>query len=44
MVSLHEINQGDDNVGSGLLMYPVLMASDILLYQVDVNIFSETRY
>lgn len=27
---------GDENVGSGLLMYPVLMASDILLYQCDL--------
>ena len=26
--------QGDENVGVGLLTYPVLMASDILLYQV----------
>ncbi|KAH6556783.1 hypothetical protein KP509_1Z156000 [Ceratopteris richardii] len=27
---------GDENVGSGLLTYPVLMASDILLYQCDL--------
>ncbi|RZC81722.1 hypothetical protein C5167_044304 [Papaver somniferum] len=26
---------GDENVGAGLLTYPVLMASDILLYQSD---------
>lgn len=27
--------QGDENVGVALLTYPVLMASDILLYQVN---------
>lgn len=27
---------GDENVGTGLLTYPVLMASDILLYQCDL--------
>lgn len=27
--------QGDENVGVALLTYPVLMASDILLYQVQ---------
>ncbi|TXG61977.1 hypothetical protein EZV62_013340 [Acer yangbiense] len=27
---------GDDNVGAALLTYPVLMASDILLYQSDL--------
>ncbi|ONK61033.1 uncharacterized protein A4U43_C08F25390 [Asparagus officinalis] len=28
--------QGDENVGVALLTYPVLMASDILLYQSDL--------
>lgn len=28
------VMQGDENVGVALLTYPVLMASDILLYQV----------
>lgn len=27
---------GDENVGTGLLTYPVLMSSDILLYQCDL--------
>ena len=28
--------QGAEEVGSGLLTYPVLMAADILLYQADL--------
>ena len=29
-------SQGKDSVGAGLLVYPVLMASDILLYDTDI--------
>lgn len=34
-ISLRWCRQGE-NVGAGLLTYPVLMASDILLYQPDL--------
>lgn len=30
--------KGDENVGVALLTYPVLMASDILLYQVVLTL------
>lgn len=36
-VSLTFILQGGENVGVALLTYPVLMASDILLYQVVIK-------
>ncbi|KAF3772685.1 Tryptophan--tRNA ligase [Nymphaea thermarum] len=29
-----DTSKGDENVGAALLTYPILMASDILLYQV----------
>lgn len=37
--------QGDEEVGVALLTYPVLMASDILLYQVisDTNLWKFCR-
>jgi tryptophanyl-tRNA synthetase len=35
MTQFKEKSANQDSVGSGLLMYPVLMAADILLYQPD---------
>jgi tryptophanyl-tRNA synthetase len=36
--------QGDENVGVALLTYPVLMASDILLYQVNFVTIINSSY
>jgi tryptophanyl-tRNA synthetase len=35
MTQFKDKGRGDDRVGSGLFFYPVLMASDILLYDTD---------
>ncbi len=35
MTQFKDKSRGKENVSSGLFMYPVLMASDILLYQTD---------
>jgi tryptophanyl-tRNA synthetase len=36
MTQFKEKSKGSESVGAGILMYPVLQAADILLYQADV--------